>query len=151
MTVRLPSSWNALIAGYTRVGAFAAAENLFAEMPDKIIISWTAMISGYCQNGLDDRALSLFEDMRRDDSEVKPNRVTVVSVLPACSRGAHTRLRSGMGRGFTVTRVPWASTDTRPCRLRSLDCTQSAETLSKLVILLIGFQRMIRMSLHGTP
>ncbi|WOL15722.1 Pentatricopeptide repeat-containing protein [Canna indica] len=88
MTVRLPSAWNSLIAGYMSVGIFDAAENLFAIMPDKNIISWTAMISGYCQNGLADRALSLFQDMRRDDSKVKPNWVTVVSVLPACAHSA---------------------------------------------------------------
>ncbi|KAJ8510502.1 hypothetical protein OPV22_000936 [Ensete ventricosum] len=83
MTVRLPSSWNALIAGHTRVGAFAAAENLFAEMPDKTIISWTATISGYCQNGLADR-------------------VTVVSVLPAWAPSA------ALEQGERIHRYPSA-------------------------------------------
>ncbi|RZS25740.1 hypothetical protein BHM03_00058989 [Ensete ventricosum] len=118
MTVRLPSSWNALIAGHTRVGAFAAAENLFAEMPDKTIISWTAMISGYCQNGLADR-------------------VTVVSVLPAWAPSA------ALEQGERIHRYPSAmGFDRHPTvQIRSLGCTQSAETLPKLVILLIGFQR----------
>ncbi|XP_042419150.1 pentatricopeptide repeat-containing protein At5g08510-like [Zingiber officinale] len=91
--LRLPSSWNALIAGYMRVGAFGAAENLFDEMPERNIISWTSMISGYCQSGLSGRALSLFHEMRQRDSEVKPNWVTVVSVLPACAHS--TALEQG--------------------------------------------------------
>ncbi|XP_042477790.1 pentatricopeptide repeat-containing protein ELI1, chloroplastic-like [Macadamia integrifolia] len=88
MPVRDISSWNALIAGYMKNGVIDVAEELFYWMPKRNIVSWTAMISGYTQNGLADRALSLFEEMQRNDSEIKPNWVTIMSVLPACTHSA---------------------------------------------------------------
>ncbi|KAL0912268.1 hypothetical protein M5K25_018230 [Dendrobium thyrsiflorum] len=82
------ASWNALIAGYMMVGAVKVAEHLFDDMPKRNVISWTAMISGYTQNGVADRALQMFEEMKKDCEEVKPNWVTIVSVLPACAHSA---------------------------------------------------------------
>ncbi|KAI3445638.1 hypothetical protein Pfo_002303 [Paulownia fortunei] len=84
MPVRDVSSWNALISGYMRDGAVDLARELFDEMPLKNIVSWTSMISGYTQNGLAGEALQLFDEMSREDSAVKPNWVTIMSVLPAC-------------------------------------------------------------------
>ncbi|CAI9766792.1 unnamed protein product [Fraxinus pennsylvanica] len=57
-------------------------------MPKKNIVSWISMISGYIQDGLASEALRLFDEMLSDDSEVKSNWVTVMSVLPACARSA---------------------------------------------------------------
>ncbi|XP_022763277.1 pentatricopeptide repeat-containing protein At3g62890-like [Durio zibethinus] len=88
MTVRAVSSWNALIAGYMKEGEIRVAEDLFGRMPRRNIVSWTAMISGYTQNGLAEEALSLFDEMLKEDSEVKPNWVTIMSVLPACAHSA---------------------------------------------------------------
>ncbi|XXG86348.1 hypothetical protein AAC387_Pa11g1260 [Persea americana] len=88
MSVRDVSSWNALIAGYMKCGQVSVAEEMFRWIPKRNIVSWTAMISGYTQNGLNDLALGLYEDMRRDDSEIKPNWVTLMSVLPACAHSA---------------------------------------------------------------
>ncbi|XP_062000604.1 pentatricopeptide repeat-containing protein CRR2, chloroplastic-like [Rosa rugosa] len=88
MSVRDVSSWNALIAGYMREGEICSAEELFGQMRCKNIVSWTAMISGYAQNGLAEQALSVFDEMLKKDSEVKPNWVTVMSVLPACAHSA---------------------------------------------------------------
>ncbi|XP_038682607.1 putative pentatricopeptide repeat-containing protein At3g49142 [Tripterygium wilfordii] len=88
MCVRDVSAWNALIAGYMREGSICVAEDLFRRMACKNIVSWTAMISGYAQNGFADQALCLFDEMVKDDSEVKPNWVTIMSVLPACAHSA---------------------------------------------------------------
>lgn len=88
MSVRDVSSWNALIAGYMKCGQVSVAEEMFRWIPKRNIVSWTAMISGYTQNGLNDLALGLYEDMRRDDSEIKPNWVTLMSVMPACAHSA---------------------------------------------------------------
>ncbi|KAL5710455.1 hypothetical protein ACHQM5_021014 [Ranunculus cassubicifolius] len=81
-------SWNGLIAGYMKNGVVEMAEDLFHRMPDRNIISWTAMISGYAQNGLGDRALVLFDEMKIGDPEIRPNWVTIMSVLPACAHSA---------------------------------------------------------------
>ncbi|KAF5178007.1 Pentatricopeptide repeat [Thalictrum thalictroides] len=88
MPVRDVSSWNALIAGYMKNGVVGVAEDLFRRMSTRNIVSWTAMISGYTQNGLGDRAFDLFEEMQREGSEVKPNWVTIMSLLPACAHAA---------------------------------------------------------------
>ncbi|GLT35689.1 hypothetical protein SLA2020_101200 [Shorea laevis] len=88
MSVRDVSSWNTLVAGYMKQGEISIAEDLFVRTPCKSIFSWTVMISGYTQNGLAEQALRLFDEMLREDSEVKPNWVTIMSVLPACSHSA---------------------------------------------------------------
>uniref|UniRef100_A0A803NIQ5 DYW domain-containing protein n=1 Tax=Cannabis sativa TaxID=3483 RepID=A0A803NIQ5_CANSA len=69
-------------------GEIYVAEDLFKRMVRRNIISWTAMISGYTQNGLAERALDVFDKMMEEDSEVKPNWVTIMSVLPACAHSA---------------------------------------------------------------
>ncbi|KAH6804898.1 hypothetical protein C2S51_029729 [Perilla frutescens var. frutescens] len=88
MPIRDTSSWNALISGYMKDGAVDLARELFDEMPTKNIVSWTSMISGYTQNGLAANALQLFDEMLRRDSELKPNWVSIMSVLPACGHSS---------------------------------------------------------------
>ncbi|KAL2537026.1 putative pentatricopeptide repeat-containing protein [Forsythia ovata] len=88
MPLRDVSSWNTLISGYMRDGVVHLAKEFFENMPEKNIVSWTSMISGYTQNGLAGEALKLFDEMLSEDSEVKPNWVTVMSVLPACAHSA---------------------------------------------------------------
>nr|XP_043622927.1 pentatricopeptide repeat-containing protein At2g20540-like [Erigeron canadensis] len=87
MSVRDVASWNALISGYMKNGMLGVAEELFLKMFDqKNIVTWTCMISGYTQNGLANQALELFDEMVSGNSIVKPNRVTIMSVLPACAQ-----------------------------------------------------------------
>ncbi|GAV61137.1 PPR domain-containing protein/PPR_2 domain-containing protein/PPR_3 domain-containing protein/DYW_deaminase domain-containing protein [Cephalotus follicularis] len=88
MTVKDVSSWNALIAGYMKDGEIHVAEDLFGRMVGRNIVSWTAMISGYTQNGYAEQALTMFDEMLKEESEVKPNWVTIMSVLPACGHSA---------------------------------------------------------------
>ncbi|XP_008808540.2 pentatricopeptide repeat-containing protein At1g08070, chloroplastic-like [Phoenix dactylifera] len=81
--VRSPISWTSMITGFANAGDVVLARKLFEEMPQRDLISWNAMISGYVQNRQPLMALDLFSQMI---SEIlKPNRVTVVSVLSACS------------------------------------------------------------------
>ncbi|PSS29159.1 Pentatricopeptide repeat-containing protein [Actinidia chinensis var. chinensis] len=88
LPMRDVSAWNALIAGYMKDGMIHVAEELFGKMSKRNIVSWTAMISGYTQNGLGERAMCLFDDMLKEGSDIKPNWVTVMSVLPACAHSA---------------------------------------------------------------
>nr|UPT49118.1 pentatricopeptide repeat protein AaPPR388 [Agave angustifolia] len=89
MGVRDASCWNVLVDGYMKVGDVSAAEELFRVMPERNVVSWTAMITGYSQNGCADCALRLFDElMRNGSSGVRPNWVTVTSVLPACAQSA---------------------------------------------------------------
>lgn len=75
---------NAMLSAYARGGRVGDAERLFAGMPDQSVVSWTAMVSGYAQNGRHEEAVRTFLDMW-DGAGVRPNELTVSSVLPACA------------------------------------------------------------------
>lgn len=84
MTVRDVPAWNSVVAGHARCGDMEGASELFAAMPCRNVISWTAMISGYSQCGQYQQALDTFLEMERAKG-VRPNEVTIASVLPACA------------------------------------------------------------------
>ncbi|KAK1282447.1 Pentatricopeptide repeat-containing protein [Acorus calamus] len=89
LPVRDVASGNAMIGGYMRVGEVGNAEEVFERMGvRRNVVSWTAMVSGFAQNGYADRALGMFDEMVGSGGDVRPNWVTVVSVLPACSHSA---------------------------------------------------------------
>eukprot|EP01018_Ginkgo_biloba_P000442 Gb_36920 [translate_table: standard] len=73
---------NALVDMYAKCGSIEKARDLFDKMHHRDIISWTAMISGYAMHGCGKEAVELFEQMQH--SGIKPNHVTLVSVLSAC-------------------------------------------------------------------
>eukprot|EP01018_Ginkgo_biloba_P034076 Gb_04449 [translate_table: standard] len=73
----------ALVVMYSKCGSIEFARKLFDNMYQKDVILWTAMIAGYVQNGHGNEALTLFYQMQWAD--VKPNKVTIVSVLSACA------------------------------------------------------------------
>ncbi|XP_052202107.1 pentatricopeptide repeat-containing protein DOT4, chloroplastic [Diospyros lotus] len=73
---------NALIHMYAKCGSMEDAHSIFTQMPIKDIISWNTMIGGYSKNSLPDKALELFVSVQ---PEIKPDNVTMTSILPACS------------------------------------------------------------------
>lgn len=75
--------WNVMIDGYLRLGEMGLARQLFDEMPQRSVVSWNGMVAGYAQNGFFQEALETFHEMQM--SNVCPNYVTLVSVLPAIS------------------------------------------------------------------
>lgn len=78
------ASWNSLLDGYAKSGDLVHAKELFDAMPVRNVISWTSMVAGFCQNGRYEDALQVFVKMW-EDCEVRPNEVTLASVLPACA------------------------------------------------------------------
>ncbi|KAF9614641.1 hypothetical protein IFM89_019618 [Coptis chinensis] len=74
----------ALITVYSRLNEIESARQLFEGAPEENLVSWNAMISCYAQNGLTEKAIALFKQMQ--NSEVKPNPVTVTSILSACAQ-----------------------------------------------------------------
>ncbi|KAF7817065.1 pentatricopeptide repeat-containing protein [Senna tora] len=72
-----------LINMYNKCGSIEKASKAFLEMSTRTVISWTSMITGYSQHGRSQQALQLFEDMRL--AGVRPNQITFVGVLSACS------------------------------------------------------------------
>ncbi|XP_057967601.1 pentatricopeptide repeat-containing protein At4g30700 [Malania oleifera] len=83
-TVSNSSVSTALTTVYSRLGEIESGRLLFDETSERSLGSWNAMISGYSQNGLTEMAISLFQEMQKHD--VRPNPVTVTSILSACAQ-----------------------------------------------------------------
>ncbi|PKI50268.1 hypothetical protein CRG98_029341 [Punica granatum] len=81
-------TWNAMISAYCKEGDLVSARELFDTMPlpERDVVSWNTMISGYAQNGQSALAIQLFRQMTASNVGVflKPNEVTISSVLSAC-------------------------------------------------------------------
>ncbi|XP_042516472.1 pentatricopeptide repeat-containing protein At2g29760, chloroplastic [Macadamia integrifolia] len=78
-------SWTTMIVGYAKSGDFDAARNVFDMMPNRDIAAWNALISAYEQSGHPKEALSLFHELQVA-ATAKPDQLTLVSVLSACSQ-----------------------------------------------------------------
>ncbi|OIT32789.1 PREDICTED: pentatricopeptide repeat-containing protein At5g66520-like [Nicotiana attenuata] len=74
---------NTLIDMYIKCGFLEAAKAVFEEMKERTIVSWSAMIQGLAMHGQADEALELFNNMIK--TGMKPNEVTFLGVLHACS------------------------------------------------------------------
>ncbi|KAA8518791.1 hypothetical protein F0562_016435 [Nyssa sinensis] len=74
---------NALIDMYTKCGSLGNAQKLLDSMENPDVVSWSSLIVGYAQSGYGEEALELFRRMR--SLGIKPNQVTFVGVLTACS------------------------------------------------------------------
>nr|KJB70725.1 hypothetical protein B456_011G088900 [Gossypium raimondii] len=77
---------NALVAMYARCGELDDARQMFEEMHDKgicDIVSWNSIVAAYTQSRDAKNAVELFRIMM-NDSEIHPDIVSLVNVLPAC-------------------------------------------------------------------
>ncbi|CAA7399104.1 unnamed protein product [Spirodela intermedia] len=74
---------NALIDMYSKSGSVETAAVIFNGMRHRDVYTWTTMILGLAVNGDGDGALYVFSEML--GSGARPNGVTFVSVLSACS------------------------------------------------------------------
>ncbi|CAL5377141.1 unnamed protein product [Camellia sinensis] len=75
---------NALIDMYSKCGDIEKAVEIFHGITKKDVFSWTAMISGLAMNGQSEKALHFFSQMEMSN-DVRPNEVTFLGVLSACS------------------------------------------------------------------
>eukprot|EP01018_Ginkgo_biloba_P017290 Gb_15235 [translate_table: standard] len=75
---------NALVDMYAKCGSIRDAHKVFDQMPKQDEVSWNTMIAGYAHHGHGKDAIQLFEKMQQ--AGVKPNYITFVGVLSACSR-----------------------------------------------------------------
>ncbi|KAF5443859.1 hypothetical protein F2P56_036383 [Juglans regia] len=76
---------NAFIDMYAKCGSISDARELFYTIPTRSIVSWTTMIAGCAFNGEFTEALNLFSQMV--ELGLKPNHVTFLAVLQACTHG----------------------------------------------------------------
>ncbi|KAL5992128.1 hypothetical protein ACLOJK_013043 [Asimina triloba] len=75
----------ALLDMYSKCGLIEKAAEVFNEMCSRDVKSWTAMIAGFGLNGQTRNALQLFYEML--EGGIRPNEVTFLAVLSACSHG----------------------------------------------------------------
>lgn len=93
-----------LIDFYAKCGYTDSSVEVFREMPIRNVFTWTALIQGLANNGEGKLALDFFSLMR--ENNVKPNDVTFIGVLSACShaclvdQGRH--LFNSMRRDFDI-------------------------------------------------
>nr|AYM00567.1 pentatricopeptide repeat protein [Salvia miltiorrhiza] len=81
-------TWNVMITGYIHNGDEDQALDLFYMMETnggvkRDTASWNALIAGYLHHGQKDKALRIFRKMQFYG--VKPNAITILSILPACA------------------------------------------------------------------
>ncbi|KAL3039947.1 hypothetical protein AAZX31_01G213700 [Glycine max] len=77
---------SSLIEMYCKCGDVNGARCFFDVMPGRNTVTWNEMIHGYAQNGDGHNALCLYNDMI--SSGEKPDDITYVAVLTACSHSA---------------------------------------------------------------
>ncbi|KAI3716479.1 hypothetical protein L1987_67390 [Smallanthus sonchifolius] len=74
---------NALIDMYAKSGNIKKAVEVFESVKDRCVITWTTVIAGLALHGLGKEALDMFSRMEK--AGVRPNDVTLIAVLSACS------------------------------------------------------------------
>ncbi|CAN4080129.1 unnamed protein product [Withania somnifera] len=70
-------------ANHVMCGNVEEAYKVFEKMMEKNVFSYSSMIVGFAMRGYANAALDLFEEMVK--TEVKPNKVTCIGVLTACT------------------------------------------------------------------
>eukprot|EP01018_Ginkgo_biloba_P014954 Gb_36806 [translate_table: standard] len=74
---------SALVDMYAKCGSIVNARQVFDKTPDADVVMWTAIIAGCALHGFSKDALHLFKQMQQ--AGTKPNHVTFICVLSACS------------------------------------------------------------------
>ncbi|KAF5193569.1 Pentatricopeptide repeat-containing protein [Thalictrum thalictroides] len=75
--------WNSLVELYSKSGKMLESQRIFDSMHEKDRVTYTSLIAGYGMQGQGQVALLLFEEMNR--RRIKPDYITMVAVLSACS------------------------------------------------------------------
>uniref|UniRef100_A0A7N2MS15 Pentatricopeptide repeat-containing protein n=1 Tax=Quercus lobata TaxID=97700 RepID=A0A7N2MS15_QUELO len=78
---------SALIDMYAKCGSLDRSLSVFFKLREKNLFCWNSVIDGLAVHGYADEALKMFRGMERE--KIKPNGITFISVLSACT---HTGL-----------------------------------------------------------
>ncbi|MFQ6630548.1 hypothetical protein Gotur_008716 [Gossypium turneri] len=74
---------NTLVNMYAKCGSLDKAWSVFNGMSKRDVVSWNVMLQGFAMHGHGREALFVFERMKKEG--FKPDRVTFIGVLCACS------------------------------------------------------------------
>ncbi|GMN51345.1 hypothetical protein TIFTF001_020489 [Ficus carica] len=93
---------SALVEFYAKCGLMDDALRVFKEFSQPDVVLWTSMVTGYEKNGYPEEALRFFSQMVMVEG-LNPERVTLVSVVSACSQLPNFKLGSCV-HGFVIRR-----------------------------------------------
>ncbi|KAL5778409.1 hypothetical protein ACOSP7_011335 [Xanthoceras sorbifolium] len=81
--------WNALLDMYGKCGNLKEARRVFDRNSNKKnLTSWNSMINCFALHGRSESAISVFEEMMQcEDHDVRPDGVTFIGMLNACTHG----------------------------------------------------------------
>ncbi|MQL68938.1 hypothetical protein Taro_001230 [Colocasia esculenta] len=80
---------NGLVDMYAKCGDIGSAKMVFEGIIQRNVECWNSMISGFASHGNSGDALELFA--RMEESEQKPNNLTFLVVLSACTHGGFVK------------------------------------------------------------
>ncbi|KAF7834084.1 putative pentatricopeptide repeat-containing protein [Senna tora] len=83
---------NSLISGYVDLGSHHDANIIFKGMSETDLTTWNLMVRVYAENDGPEQALSLFSGLQVQG--MKPDAVTIMSLLPVCTQMASIHLLS---------------------------------------------------------
>ncbi|KAK1440725.1 hypothetical protein QVD17_06556 [Tagetes erecta] len=90
---------NAMIDMFGKCKCLEGAKRVFDELQFRDVVSWTSMFSCYVSCGYSRKGLDAFREMVLNG--VRPNSVSVSSILPVCSKLKHLNLGKEI-HGFVV-------------------------------------------------
>lgn len=79
-----------LMTMYAKCGELEKVYELFSQIQERDLVSWSAVISAFAQPGYSEEALTVFRQMQNEN--MRPNLVTLVSVLPSCGELSFVKL-----------------------------------------------------------
>uniref|UniRef100_A0A2P2NHN5 Pentatricopeptide repeat-containing protein At5g08490 n=1 Tax=Rhizophora mucronata TaxID=61149 RepID=A0A2P2NHN5_RHIMU len=83
-------TFNSMISGYVNFGLVDDACMIFSKMPASDLTTWNLMVRAYAENDRHDQALGLFHELQAQG--MKPDAVTIMSLLPVCTQAASLHL-----------------------------------------------------------
>ncbi|KAJ7957134.1 Pentatricopeptide repeat [Quillaja saponaria] len=83
---------NSLISGYVSLGSHSDAHMIFNSMSETDLTTWNLMVRVYANNDCPEEALILFNELLTRG--MKPDSVTIMSLLPVCTQMASVHLLS---------------------------------------------------------
>ncbi|KAK8950960.1 putative pentatricopeptide repeat-containing protein [Platanthera zijinensis] len=81
---------NAMLLGSLKHGSLKDAEKIFDLMQERDLTTWNSMLQVYTQHDFTERAFELFRVLQTEGT--RPDTVSIMSILTACSRVAFVRL-----------------------------------------------------------
>ncbi|KAI5084838.1 hypothetical protein GOP47_0001007 [Adiantum capillus-veneris] len=91
---------NALVNMYVKLSCIKSAELVFEKMPEHSVASWNTLIGAYTERNERVKVLGLFNRMQEEG--FKPNKITLLNIIPACPPCDALKLFEAMNDGDVV-------------------------------------------------